>query len=379
MPQQTSQIHSYTALNTHLLTTAADTNQIRAKVKSCCFCQGQEIVYLKHDPGHRVTSAATAHKMGGVRFAQHLMDEEMQELDLSQARKAEVLTSVMGKDPKEFLAGHSRRLAQATEQIKALHAQIGDKAAELVSCANSNGLDFDATGTAHLRHAAELINRQAGLSAKQGYEHGALFAKLKAQLSEQRAAELVGAVAAEGIAESASEIDDAVALLQAMPTMPGAEGLQMARDPFYKAFTTALIPSKAVALAQEMRAQDVSYEQADLRGSDMSKVVGHAVRNMKVNPQLSAGVAFRNGCRYVGVDRTPASLEAVREPRERADGKERKMAHVEARREPAQLRIHATRTPPQRATTGSSQHAPTSGVMTPQKRLQPTQSRSVNH
>lgn len=374
MTVSTTGIHSFAALNTALLNPQTpDDKQIRAKVKtSCCSSKG-EFAHVKHTPGQRVTDGARAHKLDGVRLAQRIFDEEVRDLQLPKARQTEVLTSVMGKEPKEFLVGHSRRLAQATEQIKALHGQIGERAAELVSCALGAHLNFDEPGKARLRNAAELLGHQPGLSAAQTYAQGALFARLKEQLSAPRAAALVGAVVARATDDSAPEIDEAVAVLQAVPTMPGQEGLQIARNPFYKVFATELPRAKAAALAKEMAKQNVSFEAADLPGSDIQKVVAHAVRNMKVNPQSSAEEAFRNGCRYVGVKHTPASLEALREPREQLGGG--KVRKEEARPEPAQLRIHAS--PPQAPKTGSFPHAPSTGV-TPQRRAHPTQSSSVN-
>lgn len=358
MPYETSQIHSYATLNSQVLSprgvAVADDKQIRVKVDSCCFCQGKEIAYYKENPPDRVTDAAAAYKSAGVRLAVRVMDDEMEALSLSSQRKAEVLATVMGKEPKVFLAGHSRRLAQATEQIKALHGQIGERAAELVSCGIREKLDFDAAGKAHLSTAADLMRRQPALTAHQAYQHADLFAKLKLSLDAQRAAELVGAAVAQGTDAGASEIDDAVAVLKAVPTLPARDALAMAGNGFYSTFTQAgLTASKAVELAQALGDQNISFEEANQAGSDMAKLVAHAVRGLKANPALAARDAVRNAFHYTGVKRPGAEFATRHESPRRLEGKATGHVVTEPKRDQP-LHIHVKPAPLTRPTQSSS-------------------------
>ena len=340
MPQ-TSQIKSFAALNNQVLNAngraAADEQEIRAKVKSCCFCQGEEVVYVKQNPGHRVSASAAAHKQGGVGFAKRLLDEELGQLGVSPARRATVLTSVLGQDPKVFRAGHSRQLAQATAQITALHARIGERAAGLVSCALAQHLPFDAAGVAHLANAAALIRQQGGLSDAQALDHGALFAKLAAEIGEERAAEFVAAAIGQGLGESSADFDSAVALLKAVPTMTAAQALETARNPFYGVLAQELVPRKAAELATLLKEKNIAFEQANQWGSHEQNLVAHAVRAMKVNAALPAREALQNAGNYIG-QKVQASPESLREPRAKVTTK------VEAR-DPKVLHIHPMRDP----------------------------------
>lgn len=349
MPQ-TSQIKSFAALNNQVLNAngraAADEQEIRAKVKSCCFCQGEEVVYVKQNPGHRVSASAAAHKQGGVGFAKRLLDQELGPLGVSAERRATILTSVLGQDPKVFRAGHSRRLAEATAQITALRAYIGERAAGLINCALAHHLPFDVAGAVHLARAAVLLSLAPGLSDEQAFRHGALFGKLNPQLGPVLAAALVAATVARGIGQSSADIDSAVALLQAVPTMTGAQGLEMALDPFYGVFVQELVPRKAAELVALLKEKNISFEEADKKDSHEQKLVAHAVRGMKANAALSARDALQNAGHFTG-PKVQASPEFLREPRVKG------MTKVQAR-DPKVLHIHPMRELAQAKPTQSS-------------------------